>query len=69
MIVFIEQDSSNEVYQKEFYKSLGFSNKDANDFIKETRDSLVVYDIMVYNNDTSKQDLDVLFVGNSLTYY
>ena len=69
VIVFIEQDSSEEVYQKEFYKSLGFSNKDANDFIKETRDALVVYDIMVYNNDTSKQDLDVLFVGNSLTYY
>ena len=69
VIVFIEQDSSNEVYQKEFYKSLGFSNKDANNFIKETRDSLVIYDIMVYNNDASKQDLNVLFVGNSLTYY
>ena len=69
VIVFIEQDSSSEVYQKEFYKSLGFSNKDANDFIKETRDALVVYDIMVYNNDTSMQDLNVLFVGNSLTYY
>ena len=49
VVFLIEQDSSDEVYQKEFYKSLGFSNKDANNFIKETRDSVVIYDIEIFD--------------------
>lgn len=49
VIFFIEQDSSTEVYQKEFYKGLGYSNKEANDFIKETRDALVIYDVIIYD--------------------
>lgn len=50
VIFFIEQDSSENVYQKELYKAMGYSNKDLKTVIKETRDALVVYDVVIFDN-------------------
>lgn len=50
VIFLIEQDSSANVYQKELYKAMGYSNKDAQAVIQETRDGLVVYDVIIYDD-------------------
>lgn len=50
VVFLIEQDSSPNVYQKELYKAMGYSNKDAQAVIKETRDALVVYDVVIFDD-------------------
>lgn len=50
IILIIEQDSSGELWQVDFYRALGYNRQAAKQLVKESRDTLVVYDVIIEDN-------------------
>lgn len=49
-IIFMIQQDSAPLNQRQFVAEIGFKGQYANEYIKESRDTLVIYDVMIHDN-------------------